>query len=197
MAENGRSDDVFWVQPKKRGIFPLDRLHVSHSLAKSIRREPFEIRVNSAFADVMRHCAETTAQRRETWINNAILSSYAALHEAGFAHSVECWQQDILVGGLYGVSLKGAFFGESMFSRASNASKIALVYLVARLRAGGFQLLDTQFTTPHLVSLGAIEISRAAYERKLKAALAIHADFFALDERLPLDGACILDHAIS
>lgn len=197
MAESAASDEIFWVQPRRRGIFPLDRLHVSRSLAKAVRQERFDVRINSAFRSVMQCCAELDDQRRETWINRTILDSYVSLHDAGFAHSVECWRDGELVGGLYGVSLKAAFFGESMFSRATDASKVALVHLVARLRAGGYQLLDTQFTTPHLVSLGAVDVSRSHYEKKLKAALASEADFRRLDS-LPLrGGAQILEIAIS
>jgi leucyl/phenylalanyl-tRNA---protein transferase len=197
MAESAASEEIFWVQPRRRGIFPLDRLHVSRSLAKAVKQERFEVRINSAFREVMQNCAQGDGQRRETWINRTILDSYESLHDAGFAHSVECWRDNRLVGGLYGVSLKAAFFGESMFSRETDASKVALVHLVARLRAGGYQLLDTQFTTPHLVSLGAVEVSRSQYEKKLKAALATEGDFSRLDSVAPLDGAIVHSIAVS
>jgi leucyl/phenylalanyl-tRNA---protein transferase len=196
MAERADSAEIFWVQPKRRGILPLEALHVSHSLARAVRRQPFEMRVDSDFAGVVRACAQTGDQRRETWINDTIFEGYLSLFEAGFAHSIECWRDGALVGGLYGVSLKGAFFGESMFSRASDASKIALVHLVARLRLGGFTLLDTQFTTPHLESLGAVDITRAAYEKRLRAALTIEADFAALDRLGVWGGAGVLALAV-
>ncbi len=181
MAENAGDADVFWVEPKKRGVIPLDRFHVPRSLAKTVRADRFEVRVNTAFADVMHACAENHPNRPQTWINEAILSGYKALHEIGHAHSVECWQDGALMGGLYGVSLRGAFFGESMFSRATDASKVALVHLVARLRAGGFTLLDTQFLTPHLAHFGALEISKQRYQSRLQTALAAMGDFMALD----------------
>jgi leucyl/phenylalanyl-tRNA---protein transferase len=195
MAESASSSDIFWVDPKKRGIFPLDAFHVSHSLAKAVRKAPYEIRIDYDFANIMQHCAEQTPQRHATWINGDILSSYTMLHEAGFAHSVECWEHDRLVGGLYGVSLKGAFFGESMFSRATDASKIALVHLVARLRVGGYQLLDTQFITDHLARLGAIEVAHKKYHQMLKAALTKDADFNRIAGFGPLDGDMILGFA--
>jgi leucyl/phenylalanyl-tRNA---protein transferase len=192
MAESASSDDIFWVDPKRRGVFPLDHFHVSHSLAKVVRKNIFEVRVNSDFAGVMEQCAESTALRKDTWINGNILDSYTMLHDAGFAHSVECWQQGVMVGGLYGVSLKGAFFGESMFSRATDASKVALVHLVARLRVGGYRLLDTQFITDHLARLGAIEITHKAYHKQLKAALTVEADFNRIDQSRPACGNMIL-----
>jgi leucyl/phenylalanyl-tRNA---protein transferase len=195
MAESASSDDIFWVDPKHRGVFPLDQFHVSHSLAKVMRKDVFEVRVNSQFAAVMEHCAESTTVRRDTWINGNILDSYTMLHDAGFAHSVECWQNDIMVGGLYGVSLKGAFFGESMFSRATDASKVALAYLVARLRVGGYRLLDTQFITDHLARLGAIEISHKNYHKQLKNALTVEADFNRIDGFGLLTGDLILGFA--
>ncbi len=192
MAENANSREVFWVDPKRRGIFPLDKFHVSHSLAKAVRKAPFDVRVDSDFRGVMQQCAAQTSQRNETWINKDILDSYTLLFEAGFAHSVECWQEDVMVGGLYGVSLKGAFFGESMFSRANDASKIALVHLVARLRVGGYQLLDTQFITDHLARLGAIEITHKQYHKMLKSALTADADFNRISEFGALTGDVIL-----
>jgi leucyl/phenylalanyl-tRNA---protein transferase len=195
MAESANSGGVFWVDPKRRGVFPLDKFHISHSLAKAVRKNAFEIRINSDFDGVMQHCAEQTQVRSETWINSDILESYSLLHAAGFAHSVECWQDGEMVGGLYGVSLKGAFFGESMFSRTTDASKIALVHLVARLRVGGFALLDTQFITPHLARLGAIEITHKVYHKLLKTALVADADFSRIDSYGTLDGDTIIGFA--
>ena len=175
MSEGRDDPNLFWVQPKRRGIIPLDGFHISRSLARRIRQNPFEIRINSDFAGVVAACAD----RDETWINAEITALYSALHEEGFAHSLELWQGRDLVGGVYGVALGAAFFGESMFSRARDASKIALAYLVARLNAGGFTLFDVQFTTPHLIRLGAIEISRIDYRKRLDAALEKQADFKA------------------
>ncbi|MDG1997268.1 MAG: leucyl/phenylalanyl-tRNA--protein transferase [Emcibacteraceae bacterium] len=185
MAEGPDAQDVFWVDPEERGIFPLDDFHVPKSLAKKIRAEKFDIRINTAFREVMRQCATPTQNkdRKSTWINNMILTKYAELHDMGYAHSVECWQGDELVGGLYGVSLNGAFCGESMFHWVTDASKVALVYLVARLKVGGYSLLDTQFVTDHLSQFGAIEISRKEYRAKLKHALEIEdSDFYSLSE---------------
>jgi leucyl/phenylalanyl-tRNA--protein transferase len=176
MAESAEADELFWVDPRRRGILPLDGLHVSRRLARSFLSDDFEIRVDVAFATVVAACAE----RPETCINEELRRLYRALHRMGHAHSVEVWHAGALAGGLYGVALGGAFFGESMFSRRRDASKFALIALVARLRAGGFHLLDTQFVTPHLASLGAVEVSRAAYHRALEAALSRPADFLAL-----------------
>ena len=173
-------DDVYWVEPKRRGIIPLEGFHLSHSLAKLLRRDMFEHRTNSAFTEVMRRCAAPGPGRLESWINDPILTAYTELHARGLAHSVECWRGGALVGGLYGVSLGGAFFGESMFTITRDASKAALAHLVARLKFGGFKLLDTQFVTPHLAGFGAIEISRDAYRGALSDALGVTADFGAL-----------------
>lgn len=171
MAESADDLEVFWVQPKIRGIIPLDRFHVSKSLAKHIRQKPFDIRVNTAFEQVMKCCAESTTDRPTTWINPLILTLYGELHRMGYTHSVEAWEGEELVGGLYGVSLGSAFFGESMFSRRTDASKICLVHLVDRLRDRGFTLLDTQFTTDHLKTFGAIDIPRKDYEKLLDKAM--------------------------
>ena len=171
MAEARDSDDVFIVNPEQRGIIPLDGLKISKSLAKTVRAGAFEIRVNTAFSDVVSACAQSAPGREDTWINPGIEYLYAELHKMGHAHSVECWQDDQLAGGLYGVHLGAAFFGESMFSRKTDASKVALVHLVARMNAGGFVLLDTQFITPHLQTLGAVEISRDTYQERLAKAL--------------------------
>ncbi|MCO6186434.1 leucyl/phenylalanyl-tRNA--protein transferase [Rhizobium sp. L1K21] len=171
MAEAADDPEIFWVEPEMRGIIPLDEFHVSKSLAKAIRKQPFDIRVNTAFGQVMEKCAESAEDRPTTWINGTILDLYGELHALGHAHSVEAWEGSELVGGLYGVSLGAAFFGESMFSRRTNASKICLVHLVERLRRRGFKLLDTQFTTEHLKSFGAIDVPKAAYEVLLSEAM--------------------------
>lgn len=178
MAESAASDEVFWVDPRRRGIIPLDGFHLSRSLRRRLRREDYEIRLDSAFEAVLEGCAD----RSETWINDTIRELYTGLHQMGHAHSIEVWTGGRLAGGLYGVRLGAAFFGESMFSRVPDASKIALAHLVARLRAGGFLLLDTQFTTAHLERLGARTVPRARYHRLLDAALSRPADFYRLAE---------------
>lgn len=177
MAESRDADTISWIDPRSRGILPLDGLHVSKSLRKTIRKRPFDIRCNTAFPEVIRECAKRTVGRRETWINPQIEDAVIRLNEMGYAHSVECWKDNTLVGGLYGVALGGVFFGESMFSRASDASKVALVHLVARLRLGRFKLLDTQFTTDHLKRFGAIDVPAREFLIKLESALAIHCLF--------------------
>ena len=177
MAEAADDPELFWVDPRRRGILPLHALHVSRRLRRVIRQQIFEIRCDSAFEDVIRACAEPSEKRPNTWINDEIVRLYAGLFTRGAAHSVECWRDGELVGGLYGVSLGAAFFGESMFSRESEASKVALVHLVARLRLGGFRLLDTQFLTPHLARFGGIEITRRHYHRLLADALSYRAVF--------------------
>jgi leucyl/phenylalanyl-tRNA---protein transferase len=177
MAESATDRELFWVDPVRRGILPLDRFHVPSRLRRTVRSGRFAIRCNSAFEAVMRGCAESTSERPQTWINDEIISLYTALFHRGAAHCVECWANDTLVGGLYGVQLGAAFFGEGMFSRATDASKVALVHLVARLRAGGFRLLDTQFVTDHLQRFGAIEIPRRDYHARLAAALSQKAHF--------------------
>ena len=176
MADHAGSDEVFWVDPRKRGILPLHRFHLSRSLRKSILRGGYRIRIDHAFEAVIDACAA----REETWINGTIRGLYLGLHRIGHAHSIEVWIEGELAGGLYGVRLGGAFFGESMFSHARDASKIALVYLVARLKAGGFTLLDTQFTTPHLEALGARTVSKARYHELLDRAIGKPADFYSL-----------------
>lgn len=182
MADSRDAPDVFWVEPKRRGILPLDGFHLSHSLRKTLKSDHFRVTADQAFGDIMRACAEPKPDRPETWINEIILDAYEKLFERGHAHSIECWLGDELAGGLYGVTLGAAFFGESMFTRHPNASKVALAYLVARLKAGGFKLLDTQFLTPHLASLGTIEIPRNAYQSLLgEAVSSAGADFSALD----------------
>lgn len=163
MSESADDPELFWVEPDIRGIIPLDGFHVSKSLQKAIRKAPFDIRFDTAFDQVVEKCAEAAEDRPSTWINQQIKDLYGALHRLGHAHSVEAFEGDELVGGLYGVTLGSAYFGESMFSRRTNASKICLVYLVERLRERGFTLLDTQFTTDHLVTFGAIDIPKAEY----------------------------------
>lgn len=171
MARSRQDPRLYWIDPPERGVLPLDGFHVPRSLLKTIKRDLFEVRVNSDFAGVLAGCAEPAPDRPETWINDEIVSLFTQLHDLGLAHSVETWQDGRLVGGLYGLSLGGAFFGESMFSRATDASKVALAHLVARLRAGGYSLLDTQFVTDHLKRFGALEIPKAAYLERLAAAL--------------------------
>lgn len=171
MAESATDPEIFWVEPDLRGVLPLDDFHVSKSLAKTIRRKPFDIRFNYDFDAVIDACAEETDGRPSTWINQTIRSLYSTLHSLRHAHSVEAWDGDELVGGLYGVSLGSAFFGESMFSRRTDASKICLVHLVERLQDKGFTLLDTQFTTEHLKTFGAIDVPKDEYEHMLSAAM--------------------------
>ena len=203
MADARDADDVYWVEPKMRGVLPLDGFHLSRSLGKTIRADRFTVTADRAFGQVIAACAEPVADRPGTWINGAIEAACAELHLRGHAHSIECWDGDRLAGGLYGISLAGAFFGESMFSRARDASKVALAHLVARLRVGGYRLLDCQFITDHLASLGAIEVSRADYVVMLDGALGVGdgvglgeapgADFGALDRvfaAAPEDSTC-------
>lgn len=185
MAESREAENLFWVEPEARGVFPLDRLVVSASLAKAVRSDRFTICANRDFKAVMEACAN----RDKTWINAEIVRLYCELFARGHAHSVEAYRGGELVGGLYGVSLGAAFFGESMFHLARDASKAALVHLVARLRLGGFRLLDAQFVTPHLAALGAVEISRGDYRRRLAAALDAPADFCAWPAHRPMSGA--------
>ena len=180
MAEERDDADVFWVDPERRGVFPLDTFKVSHRLARTMRASDFRVTVDTAFGEVLAACAEPAAQRPKTWINPLIERSYANLHAKGFAHCVEVWEGPTLVGGLYGVSIGAAFFGESMFARRRDASKMALVHLVARLKAGEYRLLDTQFVTEHLKQFGAIEIPRARYQELLRAAVARTANFYEL-----------------
>lgn len=177
MSEGRDDPEVFWVDPRRRGVLPLDNFHISRSLAKRIRQGGFTIRTNSDFSGVVNACAA----RDETWINETIFDLYTALHDMGFAHCLEVWEGEDLIGGVYGVALGGAFFGESMFSRRTDASKIALAWLVDHLRRAGFSLLDTQFLTPHLQSLGGVEIPRAQYRMLLEKALTERADFNAPD----------------
>ena len=173
MSESRDDPGIFWVDPRRRGVFPLDQFRISHSLARTIRRGQFRVSFDTAFADVVDGCAD----RPETWINPSIRDLSLMLHRQGHAHAVEVWQDAQLVGGVYGIHIGAAFFGESMFSRATDASKVALAYLLHNLRGSGFTLFDTQFLTPHLASLGAVEIPRAQYHRMLAAAVAQSARF--------------------
>ena len=183
MAEDAEDEDVFWVSPERRGIIPLDGLRVSRSLKKAMRRPDHDVRVDSDFEGVIDGCASVGADRDATWINPTIRSVYGELFRRGHCHTVEVWSDGELVGGLYGLAIGGAFFGESMFHKKTDASKIALAHLVERLKAGGFSLLDTQFLTEHLKSLGGIEIKREIYEMLLAEALARKGDFRALDRK--------------
>jgi leucyl/phenylalanyl-tRNA--protein transferase len=190
MAESADTPALFWVDPERRGILPLKSFHVPRRLARTVRSDRFTVKVDRAFREVVRGCAEPTDDRPSTWINEEIFKLFCDLFERGAAHSVECWLDDRLVGGLYGVSLGGAFFGESMFSRERDASKVALVHLVGRMIAGGYTLLDTQFVTTHLSGFGAIEVPRTVYHRLLGQALSVQGDFFALPGQAP--GALVL-----
>lgn len=181
MAETAASSDIYWVDPELRGIIPLDDFHLPRKLAKKIRQAPFEIRFDTSFVKVIEGCAAATDKGRdETWINEQIISLYDELFHNGYVHTVECWQNNQLVGGLYGVSIGGAFCGESMFHTVSDASKVALAYLVVRLKKGGFTLLDTQFITTHLSQFGAKEIPRLDYKMLLSHALDVEGDFYSL-----------------
>ena len=179
MAESADDPALYWIEPEERGVLPLGAFHVSHSLKKSVRHGGFEIRIDTAFESVMRLCAEKTPDREDTWINVRILKLYGQLHKMGCCHSVETWRDGVLVGGLYGLRLGAVFFGESMFARATDASKVALVHLVARLNFGGFKLLDAQFLNSHLEQFGCVTVPKAAYRPMLDAAQDGDADFFA------------------
>jgi len=189
MADSAEDPTLFWVDPEERGIFPLDGLIVSRSLAKLVRSDRYEVRVDQDFDAVIEGCAGGGADRPKTWINERIRKLYRDLFHKGFVHTVEAWRDGELVGGLYGVQMGGAFFGESMFHSARDASKVALVHLVARLRKAGATLLDTQFVTPHLATLGAVEIPRADYHRRLDEALGGVADFYVWPKEEPVSGA--------
>ncbi len=177
MAEDAEDPSLFWVEPRERGIIPLDGFHVPKRLARTIRSDEFEIRIDHNFDAVIDGCAAPASDREKTWINRRIRDLYGQLFDAGFCHTVEVYRDDRLVGGLYGVRLKGAFFGESMFHTERDASKVALVHLVARLKRGGFTLLDTQFVTPHLAQFGAIEVPRRSYKQMLREALEHEGDW--------------------
>lgn len=189
MAESADDPGLFWVEPEQRGIFPLDGLRMSSRLARTVRSDRYRVTINTAFERVIGECAAPQPGREDTWINHRIRKLYGALHQLGHCHSIEVWDGDDLAGGLYGVSVGGAFFGESMFHRSRDASKVALVHLAARLIAGGFALLDTQFVTDHLRSLGAVEVSRRKYRSLLDHATQLPGDFFSLPVDRPISGA--------
>lgn len=190
MAESRDDPTLFWVDPEERGIFPLDSFHIPKRLRRTVLQDKFTVTINRCFRDVMQACAKTSDGRGETWINHRIEDLYCDLHTHGYAHSVECWQDDTLVGGLYGVCYQGAFFGESMFHTVTDASKVALVHLVGRLKAGGYKLLDAQFKTEHLEQFGLIEIFRAEYHSRLEEALMVEGDFYVFGSTS--DGATVL-----
>ena len=180
MSEDRYDPDLFWVEPEYRGILPLDNFHVPKRLARTVKSDRFQVRINTAFKDCILACSESRPGRKTTWINDEIIALYTQLHTLGHACSVECWRDGVFVGGLYGVLIGAAFFGESMFSRERDASKVALVHLVARLKAGGYQLLDTQFVTAHLEQFGVTEIPRADYKKILDKAVSSDGDFYSL-----------------
>jgi leucyl/phenylalanyl-tRNA--protein transferase len=180
MAESAEDPALYWIEPEKRGVIPLEAFHVPGRLARTVRSDRFEVRINHDFEAVLDGCAEPQPGRARTWINQRIRALYRRLYDIGHCHSVEAYEDGRLAGGLYGVCLGRAFFGESMFHRSRDASKVALVHLVARLKAGDFRLLDTQFVTDHLKTFGAVEVSRRQYHRLLEAALVGEADFGAL-----------------
>jgi len=182
MAESADDPALYWIEPQQRGVLMLDEVHLPRRLSRSIRQCLYEVRIDSDFEGVINGCAASRPGRRTTWINRKIRALYGDLFEMGYCHTVEAWARGELVGGLYGVALNGAFFGESMFSTARDASKVALAYLCARLRFGSFSLLDTQFVTEHLRQFGTIEIDRAEFHRRLEKALAHKADFHALPQ---------------
>lgn len=190
MAEDAGSDEVFWVRPEYRGIIPLAGFHLPRSLRKTVRQDRFRVTLDRDFTGVIEGCAQPLSNRPTTWINADIQMAYQALHERGHAHSIEAWLGEDLVGGLYGVSIAGAFFGESMFSTQTDASKVCLVHLVGRLRAGGYRLLDTQFQNDHLVQFGTKEIPHAEYQVLLEDALQHEGDLAALPDQMP--GSTIL-----
>lgn len=181
MAEDAQSDDLFWVSPQLRGVIPLDAVHISHSLRKTLRAHPYAVRIDTDFDAVIEGCATAGTDRETTWINAAIRRHYGELFRRGYVHTVEIWDGPDIVGGLYGVSIGAAFFGESMFHRKTDCSKIAMANLISRLQAGNYRLLDTQFVTDHLKTFGGIEIPREDYELRLADALAHKADWHAID----------------
>ncbi len=192
MAESADDPGLFWVEPELRGVIPLDRFHLSSRLARTVRSDRFEVRVDTAFDAVIAACAEAKPDRTETWINQRIREIFGELFALGHVHTVECWREGRLVGGLYGLSLGGAFFGESMFHHETDASKVALVHLVARLRHGGYRLLDTQFQTGHLAQFGTMEIPRDAYRRLLEDALRHQGRWDAGSGSEPVSGRDVL-----
>jgi leucyl/phenylalanyl-tRNA---protein transferase len=195
MAESAEDPALYWIEPERRGIIPLENFHVPARLARTVRTGRFTVVCNRDFEAVIEGCAEPKLGRQRTWINARIRKLYRGLYQLGHCHTVEAYDGSTLVGGLYGVSLGGAFFGESMFHRARDASKVALVHLVARLKAGGYRLLDTQFVTDHLKVFGAVAVSRRQYHKHLETALAAHADFTALPLEQPIGGSEALARA--
>jgi len=179
MAESRHGSYLYWIDPEYRGVIPLDRPHIPHKLRRTLRQARVDVTFGRAFEGGIERCAEATARRPDTWINDEILTLYKRLFKLGHAHSVECWRDGVLAGGLYGVSIHAAFFGESMFSRETDASKVALVHLMARLRKGGYRLLDSQFMTDHLKQFGAVEIPRKSYKVRLQDALSYDAEFYS------------------
>jgi leucyl/phenylalanyl-tRNA--protein transferase len=192
MAEDAEDPSLFWVEPRARGVIPLDGVHVPRRLARTVRQDVFEIRVDTDFEGVIAGCAAPGDDRERTWINARIRRLYGELFDLGHCHTVEAWRDGRLVGGLYGVSLGATFFGESMFHRERDASKVAFVHLAARLRAGGFLLLDAQFKTDHLATLGAIEIPRRDYKKRLESAVTSRADWWVWPQGRPVPGAAAL-----
>ncbi len=187
MAESAEDPTMMWIEPDMRGIIPLDDFHIPRRLKRTMRTTNYQFKVDSDFSAIMNACAEVAPDRPSTWINNQIHELYRSLHEMGYCHSVEVWEGDQLVGGLYGVSLGTAFFGESMVSRARDTSKLALIHLVERLKAGGYTLLDTQFITDHLKQFGAIEVPKDDYKALLDHAMQARANFYAFDEKSSLE----------
>jgi leucyl/phenylalanyl-tRNA---protein transferase len=196
MAESAEDPALYWIEPERRGVIPLDGFHVPARLARTVRTDRYTVVCNRAFDAVLDGCADPAPGRQRTWINARIRNLYRRLHHLGHCHSVEAYDGDTLVGGLYGVSLGGAFFGESMFHRSRDASKVALVHLVARLKASGYRLLDTQFVTDHLKTFGATAVSRRQYHKLLEAALVLHADFATLPLEQPIRGTDALKLAL-
>jgi len=192
MAESADDPSLFWVEPEVRGIFPLDHIVISRSLAKTVRADLFEVRIDHDFEAIIGGCAAASGDREKTWINSRIRRLYGQLFDIGRVHTVETWYDGVLVGGLYGVRLGSAFFGESMFHRKTDASKVALLHLAARLRQGGFSLLDAQFVTPHLASLGAIEVPKDVYRRRLAQAVARPANFWIWPKERRVSGLEVL-----
>jgi leucyl/phenylalanyl-tRNA--protein transferase len=193
MAEDADDPSLFWVEPRERGIIPLDRFHVGKRLARTVRSDHFEVRMDENFDAVIAGCAMPGFDREKTWISRRIKGLYGQLFDAGYCHTVEVYRENRLVGGLYGVSLRGAFFGESMFHRERDASKVALVHLVARLRRGGFTLLDTQFVTPHLAQFGAVEVPRRSYKQMLRSAMEHESDWHVWPNGIPVSGEQALE----
>lgn len=193
MAETADDPSLFWVEPEIRGVIPLDRFHLPGRLARTVRSDRFEVRVDTDFEAVISACAEARPDRPETWINRRIREIFGELFKLGHVHTVECWRETRLVGGLYGLALGGAFFGESMFHRETDASKVALVHLVARLRHGGFRLLDAQFQTAHLAQFGTQEVPQSAYRMQLEAAVQTRADWWRWPATMTVRGSDVLD----